>query len=267
MHRLFRSRLPLQMEILALRPQLAVYQRTSARPRLKPSDRAHGARLSRAWPGWREVMVIVQPETLIAWRRRRFGQHRARPCRSRKPRRPATPREIRDLTHFPQVSPSEPSAWREDGKSVGLEDSMVCSGLCFLADRDPGACSSHLLPTKSVSTCEKSSPPTTASSCGLTRQRPVALRSLTRPNYARATLPTRRVVPRRSPETAHGLTGSLIGHREVHHTRVCRAVARTDGICGTHSLGCVRIGADRRCQRTTHTRRVTSPASSRRETK
>ena len=36
---LFRSRQAMQMEILALRHQLAVYQRTGARPRPKPADR------------------------------------------------------------------------------------------------------------------------------------------------------------------------------------------------------------------------------------
>ena len=36
---LFRSRLALQLEILALRHQLTVYQRSGAKPRLKPADR------------------------------------------------------------------------------------------------------------------------------------------------------------------------------------------------------------------------------------
>jgi putative transposase len=47
-HGLFRSRLALQIEILALRHQLAVYQRTCGRPRLKPADRILWAWLSRA---------------------------------------------------------------------------------------------------------------------------------------------------------------------------------------------------------------------------
>ena len=36
---LFRSRLALQVEISALRHQLAIYQRTVKRPRLRPEDR------------------------------------------------------------------------------------------------------------------------------------------------------------------------------------------------------------------------------------
>jgi putative transposase len=54
-HGLFRPRLALQIEILALRHQLAVYQRTCGRPRLKAADRILWAWLSRAWSGWREA--------------------------------------------------------------------------------------------------------------------------------------------------------------------------------------------------------------------
>jgi hypothetical protein len=77
-HGLFRSRLSLQIEVLALRHPLAVYQRTAIRPRLKPADRILWAWLSRAWSGWREALVIRKPETVIAWRRRKFRQHWAR---------------------------------------------------------------------------------------------------------------------------------------------------------------------------------------------
>ncbi len=63
-----RSRLALQVEILALRHQLAVYQRAENRLRLGPADRLLWAWLSRAWSGWRETLVMVQPRTVIAWR-------------------------------------------------------------------------------------------------------------------------------------------------------------------------------------------------------
>jgi putative transposase len=96
-HGLFRSRLSMQIEILALRHQLSVYRRTAARPRLKPADRILWAWLSRAWSGWREALVIVKPETVIAWRRRKFRQYWARLSRSGKPGRPSIPREVRDL--------------------------------------------------------------------------------------------------------------------------------------------------------------------------
>jgi hypothetical protein len=60
----------MQIEILALRHQLAVYQRTSVRPRLRPADRILWELLSRAGSGWREVLVIVALETVVVRRGR-----------------------------------------------------------------------------------------------------------------------------------------------------------------------------------------------------
>jgi putative transposase len=96
-HGLFRARLSLQLEVLALRHQLAVYQRTAARLRLQPADRILWACLSRVWSGWREALVIVKPETVIAWRCRSFRHYWARLSRPGRPGRPPIPREIRDL--------------------------------------------------------------------------------------------------------------------------------------------------------------------------
>ena len=61
---LFRSRLSMQLEILALRHQLGVYQRTAKRPPIRVADRILWSRLSRHWSRWREVLVFVQPETV-----------------------------------------------------------------------------------------------------------------------------------------------------------------------------------------------------------
>jgi putative transposase len=91
------SHLLMQIEILALRHQLGVYQRTAARPRLRPAYRILWAWLSRAWSGWREALVIVKPETVIAWRRRRFREYWTTLTRAGKPGRPSIPREVRDL--------------------------------------------------------------------------------------------------------------------------------------------------------------------------
>src|SRR5690242_2439242 len=56
----FRSRTALQIEILALRHQLNVLQRSVKRPRLSATDRWLWARLSRRWPEWRRWLVIVK---------------------------------------------------------------------------------------------------------------------------------------------------------------------------------------------------------------
>jgi putative transposase len=92
-----RSRLALQIEILALRHQLAVYQRAGRRPRLVPADRLLWAWLSRAWSGWREALVIVQPRTVIAWQRKRFRDYWTRLSRHGQRGCPPVAQEVRDL--------------------------------------------------------------------------------------------------------------------------------------------------------------------------
>jgi len=59
----FRSRASLQTENVALRHQLAVLRRTRRRPRIRHGDRILWSWLSRVWSGWRDALVIVQPET------------------------------------------------------------------------------------------------------------------------------------------------------------------------------------------------------------
>jgi hypothetical protein len=65
---LAQSRAALHLEVLALRHQLQVLQRT--RPRRLPlatADRWLWVWLSRMWTAWRTALVIVKPETVIAW--------------------------------------------------------------------------------------------------------------------------------------------------------------------------------------------------------
>ena len=92
-----RSRASLQLEVLALRHQLAVCRRSVARPRLKPADRILWAWLSRAWSTWRDVVIFVQPATVIRWQRRRFREHWTRLSQKRGPGRPRVPEEVQDL--------------------------------------------------------------------------------------------------------------------------------------------------------------------------
>src|SRR5436190_24230980 len=67
-----RSRAQLAAENLFLRKQLALYQERKAKPR-----RAHdGTRIILAglshFLAWRQLLVIVAPETLIRWHRKGF---------------------------------------------------------------------------------------------------------------------------------------------------------------------------------------------------
>jgi hypothetical protein len=64
----FRARAVLQAEILALRHQLLVLQRSSRGHSLPLSraDRILWVWLSRFWNDWRSALLIVKPETVIA---------------------------------------------------------------------------------------------------------------------------------------------------------------------------------------------------------
>jgi putative transposase len=63
----------LHLEILALRHQLQVLQRSQPRRlRLARADRCLWAWLSRTWGDWRTALVIVKPETVVAWHRKGF---------------------------------------------------------------------------------------------------------------------------------------------------------------------------------------------------
>lgn len=68
---LVRSRAALHLESLALRHQLAVVNRSrSPRLRLTTVGRVRWAWLSQTWSGWRPALVLVKPDTVLAWQRR-----------------------------------------------------------------------------------------------------------------------------------------------------------------------------------------------------
>jgi len=68
-----RSRAALHLEVLALRHQLHVLHRSKPpRVRAAKPDRWLWAWLSHSWSGWRTALVIVKPETVIAWHRKGF---------------------------------------------------------------------------------------------------------------------------------------------------------------------------------------------------
>jgi hypothetical protein len=93
----YRSRAAMQVEILALRHQLAIYKQAQKRPRLRPGDRILWSWLARMWSGWQDALLIVEPATVIAWQRRRFRDHWRKLCQRGKPGRPRIPKEVRDL--------------------------------------------------------------------------------------------------------------------------------------------------------------------------
>jgi hypothetical protein len=83
------GRRQLALENLALRQQLAVYKRMARRPKLRRSDRLFWVWLARVWVGWRQSLVIVTPDTVLRWQRRRFREHWTKLSRRPTPGPPA----------------------------------------------------------------------------------------------------------------------------------------------------------------------------------
>jgi hypothetical protein len=92
----FRSQREQALVELALRQQLAVLARAKRRPRLAPLDRAFWVLLHQVWPRWREVLVVVQPATVVRWHRKGFRLYWRLRSR-RRPGWPRIPQELRQL--------------------------------------------------------------------------------------------------------------------------------------------------------------------------
>jgi transposase InsO family protein len=87
----------LALENLALRQQLAVYKRTIIRPPLRRTDRLFWIGLARIWTRWRQALVIVTPDTVLHWQRRRFRAYWTKRSGRRNGGRPAVAAEIKAL--------------------------------------------------------------------------------------------------------------------------------------------------------------------------
>src|ERR1700726_3193595 len=94
-----RQRWDLVLEVIVLRHQLAVLQRTGTRrPCFRPSDRLLWVFLSRWWPNWQRSLIIVQTATVLRWRRRGLRAIWASgSCRRWRGGRPRISSEVRAL--------------------------------------------------------------------------------------------------------------------------------------------------------------------------
>jgi putative transposase len=134
----FRSRLALQIEILALCHQLNVLHRsTDARRQLRNSHRVFWVCLSRLWPNWRSALLIVKPKTVIRWHRQGF-----RICwrwKSHRPGRPGAAREIRELIRKMCLSTSTWGAPRVHGEllKLGIDVSQSTVSKYMVRPRKP----------------------------------------------------------------------------------------------------------------------------------
>jgi len=88
-----------QAEIIALRHQLTVFQRTQKPKRimLNGIDRCLWVLLSRLWSGWRSALIMVKPETVIGWHHQGFRWYWTWKVRHGRSGRPRVPKETRDL--------------------------------------------------------------------------------------------------------------------------------------------------------------------------
>src|SRR6266403_1585199 len=104
----FRARAFLQAEILALRHQLLVLQRSNRghKLRLGWADRVLWVWLSRLWNDWRSALLLVKPETVIARHRQGFHLYwrwKSRCCEGR----PTVSPEVQNLIrHMSLANPS-----------------------------------------------------------------------------------------------------------------------------------------------------------------
>jgi transposase InsO family protein len=87
----------LALENLALHQQLAVYKRTVTRPKLRTTDRLFWVGLARLWAGWRHSLVIVTPDTVLRWQRRRFREYWTKLSGRSTGGRPSVNAEIKSL--------------------------------------------------------------------------------------------------------------------------------------------------------------------------
>ncbi|MCX6617391.1 MAG: hypothetical protein NTZ98_14990 [Acidobacteria bacterium] len=137
---LFRARAALQLENLALRHQIGVLQHSvKKRPRLTAADRILWAWLCGVWSDWRPALVIVKPETVIAWHRKGFRLFWTWKIRHGQVGRPAVPREVRDLIR--KISRENPlwGAPRIHGEllKLGIDIGETSVGKYMLRHRKP----------------------------------------------------------------------------------------------------------------------------------
>src|SRR5271166_6824684 len=90
-----RSRSDLLLENVALRQQINALIQAKPLPRLQPEERMLWVALRRTWSRWQDALLVVQPETVVAWHRKAFRRYWT--ALSRAPGRPRLDAEVRRL--------------------------------------------------------------------------------------------------------------------------------------------------------------------------
>ena len=134
-----RSRVALQLEVLALRHQLHLLNRSRARRLgLSRADRLLWVWLSHVWNDWRSALVIVRPETVVAWHRRGFRMFWIWKSR-RRLGRPIVPLDVRTLIRTMSMANPLWGAPRIHGEllKIGIEVSQASAAKYSVRHRRP----------------------------------------------------------------------------------------------------------------------------------
>jgi putative transposase len=95
-----KSKSELILENLALRQQLTTYQTKKVKPKLNNSDRSFWIALKQTFSKWIDVLIIVKPETVIAWQNKRLKKHWTKiSTKNKRPGRKRIKKEIKDLIY------------------------------------------------------------------------------------------------------------------------------------------------------------------------
>ncbi len=102
-------------ENLALRQQLAILKEKSKRPTSRIRDRIFWVLLSKLWAKWKDVLVIVQPETVVRWHKQGFKLFWRFKSRWKGPGRPPIDPEIKKLIlEMAKANPTWGANWGYD---------------------------------------------------------------------------------------------------------------------------------------------------------
>jgi putative transposase len=136
----FRARAVLQAELLALRHQLLVLQRSSRghRLRLRWADRILWVWLSQLWNDWRSALLLLKPETIIAWHRKGFRLYWNWKSRHLEGR-PSASNEVRNLIRQMSLPNPRWGASRIHGEllKIGIEVSQATVAKYMARHRKP----------------------------------------------------------------------------------------------------------------------------------
>ena len=127
----FRRRASLELEVLALRHQVAVLHRQrTGRAWLGRGDRLLWLWFYRIWPWSLKVMVLVKPATVLQWHQQGFRRYWRWRSSSRRVGRPGVNHEIRDLIREMSVANPLWGAPRIHGEmhKLGIEVSQATVG-------------------------------------------------------------------------------------------------------------------------------------------